>query len=253
MSDVYYRILGYKDKIYEEIICAKNYVPTAKDILIVVHNQIDYLKKCVNSIRKNTENYQIYIWDNASNQETQQWIQEQKDCIFVRSETNEGFIKPNNHLAKISKNPYIILLNSDTEVLPDWDKSLISQIQINKYAQVGYLGGKLNSAGKGVNFLFGDEIDYIPGWCFCISRNIYDEFGLFDEKNLFFAYCEDSDFSLRLLESGKKIYALHLGLVVHHENQTIKTVAKLQDCTKSYEHNHQFVAKKYFHRLNKGL
>jgi len=253
MSDVYYRLNGYKEKIYEEIICASNYRDVSKDILIVVHNQIDYLKKCIQSIRKNTENYQIYIWDNASDQETRQWIEEQKDFFIIRSETNEGFIKPNNYLAKISKNPYLILLNSDTEVLPDWDKALISQIQINNYSQVGYLGGKLNCQGKGVNFLFGNDIDYIPGWCFCIPRQIYDSYGLFDEENLFFAYCEDSDLSLRLLESGKKIYALHLGLVVHHENQTIKAVAKLQDCRKSYEHNHEYVAKKYFHRLNKRL
>ena len=189
MSDVFYRIVGYQDKILDELICTSKYESVEKDILIVVHNQLEYLQKCVDSIRKNTEKYQIYIWDNASNEETKNWISNQNDIICIRSEINEGFIKPNNALAKLSNNPFIILLNSDTEVLKDWDKALISHIQQFNYSQVGYLGGILNSQGKGVKFSFGSEIDYIPGWCFCIPRGVYDQYGLFDEENLFFAYC----------------------------------------------------------------
>lgn len=253
MSDVTYRISGYHDQILQELLCANKYEPAEKDILIVVHNQIEYLKKCVDSVRKNTKKYQIYIWDNASDKETKEWISSQNDIICVRSEINEGFIKPNNALAKMSTNPYIILLNSDTEVLPDWDKAMIAHIQQHNFSQVGYLGGILNSKGKGVKFSFGSEIDYIPGWCFCIPRKIYDEFGLFDEKYLYFAYCEDSDFSMRLLDAKKNIFSLHLGLVIHHENKTIKEVAKTHDCRKSYDHNHEIIEKRYFYKLNQRL
>lgn len=41
------------------------------------------------------------------------------------------------------------------------------------------------------------------------------DFGLFDEENIHFAYCEDSDLSLRIRERGWEVYACHSeGLVL---------------------------------------
>lgn len=252
MNDVIFRIERYNQKILAELDCMSNYQDVYKDILIIVHNQLFYLKKCVESIRRNTKNYQIYIWNNNSDQETKSWIESQKDIICSHHDQNIGFIKPNNELMKISKNPYAILLNSDTEVLPNWDKAMIGQIQQYGYAQVGYLGGKINESGKGTIFNFGSDIDYICGWCFCIPRFIYEKYGLFDEEYLHFAYCEDSDFSLRLTESNEIIYALHLGLVTHHENKTIKEVMKTTDCEASFIHNHEVIKKRWSYRFFKS-
>ena len=59
---------------------------------------------------------------------------------------------------------------------------------------------------------------------------------MFDEQ-LNFAYGEDSDFSLRLKNDKKKIFALYSGLVHHFEN---KTVAKLpaEKLLGNFEKNH---------------
>ena len=55
----------------------------------------------------------------------------------------------------------------------------------------------------------------------CIPREIYNKFGLFDEENLQFAYCEDADFSLRLKDNNKKIYAAYSSNLIHHfQNKT---------------------------------
>lgn len=59
----------FRDQIAEE---ASVIVPqdASKDILIVVHNQLDYVKQCIQSIQEHTNNYHIYIWDNGSDDET---------------------------------------------------------------------------------------------------------------------------------------------------------------------------------------
>jgi GT2 family glycosyltransferase len=120
---------------------------------------------------------------------------------------------------------------------------MISFLKNNKdFAQVGYWGGHLDNTGRGFGGSNGHDIDYVPGWCFCISRDTYKEFGLFSDE-LKFAYFEDSDYSLRLKEAGKKIYALYAPLVHHYQNKTVKTVEKegTVNLRESFEHNHNYV------------
>jgi len=236
----------YSDAVKKELLVTTTYEPVEKDILIVAHNQLEYLKVCVESIRSETEKYNIFVWDNASNKEMQEWLVEQKDIKTVRSEENLGFIVPNNELIKLGNSPYVILLNSDTMVLKDWDKALIAHLQ-GDVAQVGYMGGILDMDGKGKWFNFGTEIDYISGWCFCINRKTYDDFGLFDDNHLEFAYGEDADFSLRLQDAGKSILALHLGLVHHFGNKTILEVSKERDCRITFEKNHSYIKERWKH------
>jgi len=231
------RVFSFPKEIEQELCVAHTYKSTPKDILIVTHDQFDYLRQCVQSIRDNTEDYQIYVWDNGSTEEMRFWLASQPDVIVTRSETNLGFIIPNNRLISQGKSPFVILLNDDTLVYPGWDKALIAHLQNTKASQVGYIGGWLGKDAKGSKFGWGGSVDYIPGWCFAISRQTYQEFGLFDET-LVFAYCEDADFSMRLTAAGKEIYALHLGLVHHFENQTIKNVVDLHDCYASFASNH---------------
>lgn len=249
MNDVIFRVPKYREQILQELLCRGDYKRSTKDILVVAHNQLAYLERCVQSIRKNTSDFTLRIWDNGSEGETSSWISSQKDIVRYRSEDNLGFIVPNNRMASDCKSDYIVLLNSDTEVNPWWDEAMIAQIQTFGYSQVGYLGGRLDSSGKGSEFAFGGDVDYIPGWCFCIPRSVHTRHGLFDEENLEFCYCEDSDLSLRITESGGKIYSLHLGLVIHHENRTILEVGKTRDCRQSYHRNHDYIRKRHGHRL----
>lgn len=237
--------LLYKSQIQEDLETTSKYADVKKDILIVTHNQFQFLKDCINSIRKNTENYQIYIWDNASVGEMKEWIESQSDCRVYRSEENLGFIIPNNELAKKSDSPYIILLNDDTIVKKNWDKALISHLQVKNYSQVGYSGGWLDNSAKGKVGGFGEEIDYVVGWCFAISRETYQKIGLFDDNNLKFAYGEDSDFSLRIKANDGKIYALHLDLVHHFGNSTIISLGANEDRKNSFYQNHKYLLEKW--------
>jgi len=203
----------YRDRVYRPSI----------DINIVVHNELDYLKQCIESIEMHTENYQLYIWDNGSNEETEDYLNSLYARV-IRSEENVGFITSNNILAAEGSGDYIVLLNSDTEVSPNWDVALWSRLhEFSNVSQVGYLGGLLEENGTGGYTNFGSDIDYVLGWGFCIPRGIYQTYGLFD-SGYQFAYFEDADLSLRLKDTGSEIYALYTPLVHHYGNKTASNV-----------------------------
>ena len=230
----------------------------SKDIIIVVHNQLPYFKECIESIRAHTKNFHLYIWDNASRSDTAQYLaglmneyQANPDPNWsievYTSDKNVGFIQPNNELVAWGKSDYVILVNSDTKVFPMWDRALIGHLQEHPgTAQVGFWGGHLDESGIGFGGSNGDYVDYIPGWCFCISRKTYEQFGLFN-KQLVFAYSEDADLSLRLKEAGHRIYALYAPLLHHYQNKTIVEVANEGkiDVQASFDHNHEYIRVKW--------
>lgn len=230
-----------------------------KDIIVVVRDQLDYFKQCIDSIREHTHNFNLYIWDNASGEETKKYIESlQAEWLGIddsdwnlevwTSDVNAGFIEPNNKLAEIGDGDYIIPLNSDTKVFEHWDTAMLACLQNNsQIAQVGYWGGHLDRTGRGFGGDNGMEVDYIPGWCFCIERaTTFKEFGLFN-KQLKFAYCEDADLSLRLKDSGKDIYSLYTPLVYHYQNKTINAVHKEGevDVAATFEHNHKYIESRW--------
>ena len=234
----------------EELLCQSNYQSTTKDIIIVVKDQSSYIKKCLESLYANTSNFSVFIWDNGSSLETkellQSWEQQHDNLYLVRNETNEGFITPNNRLIEVTTAPFIILLNSDTECRVGWSEALIGYLQNHpEIGAVGYEGGLLYKNGMGFSPVSGLYIDYISGCSLAIPRYIYEEFGLFDEENLKFAYCEDADFCLRLKEGGKAIYVLSLELVKHHANVTTRAVLKTLDITQEFISNHEYINKRH--------
>jgi hypothetical protein len=252
-------------KVKEELKLGQKCKEIWKDIIIVVRNQLDYFRECIESIQANSTNYHLYIWDNASDQNTVNYIEKlvlsynltkpsNWNITHIRSDANIGFIQPNNELASLGDSPYLVLLNSDTKVFENWDNTMVAFLEENpEVAQVGYWGGFLDSTGRGFGGSNGFEIDYVPGWCCCISRETYEKFGLFDEK-LKFAYCEDSDFSLRLKESGKKIYSLYAPLVHHYQNKTVKEVEKegTLDLRATFDHNHSYFKERWKDYLKEG-
>jgi len=227
------------------------------DIIMVVRGQFPYVKQCVESIQKNTRNgYHLYLWDNGSDEITAKYLQslaQEENVTLHREEENIGFLIPNNRLVELGSSPYIILINSDCEVREGWAGFLTDWLKDNPNCeQVGYLGGYLDETGRGVSCGQGGSVDYICGHCFCISRKFYEEFGLFDEENLNFAYCEDSDFSMRIRESGKDIHALHLDMVVHYGNKTaIPVLTENPELNKIIENNHAYLRKRWGKYLKK--
>jgi hypothetical protein len=244
------------NKIKEELLNVDLAGNIQKDILIVVYDQYEYVKNCINSIYKNTKNFNLHIWNNNSKNKTSDYLNKLKDnkknVSLYNSKENVGFIIPNNRMIECTNSPYVILLNSDTEVRENWDKVLIGFLEKNKdVCATGFQGGILNKEGLGIDKSFGYDIDYICGYCMAIPRRTYEEFGLFDEENLKFAYCEDSDFSLRIREQNKKIYACYsTDHVVHFCNKTSLEVVKEKNIKPIIQENLSYLRKRWSKYLN---
>ena len=249
LNNTYENFEKHFSNVRNELQNAQLYQEVHKDILIVVKDQISYFKDCIESIQTHTKNYHLYIWDNGSQEETRVYINSlsSDNITTVRTENNTGFIFPNNEMISWGNSEYIILLNSDTKVFEYWDSAMIAVLRNEPHVkQVGYWGGHLDSDGRGFGGSNGYDVDYIPGWCFCIARSTYEENGLFS-PHLSFAYCEDADFSLRLKEKGGKIYALHAPLVHHYQNKTIIEVEKQGeiDVRATFEQNHKYLKSRW--------
>lgn len=239
------------EKIKEELLLIDYAKDIQKDILIVVHNEYQFIKNCIDSIYKNTKNFNLFIWDNNSDKKTKEYLNKisnkNKNIKLYNSEENIGFIVPNNRMIEDTDSPYVVLLNSDTEVRPYWDKVLIGFLEKNKeVGAVGFEGGIVNEEGLGVSRNYGYEIDYVCGFCLCLPRKIYEEFGLFDENNIKFAYCEDSDFCFRLREKNKKIYACYSSdLVFHYGNRTSLSVMQKINLNERVGNNLNYLQKRW--------
>jgi GT2 family glycosyltransferase len=222
-----------RTKMIEDLGVLARYEPAHKDIFVVVHNQLEYVRPCLESVLARTENFTLWVWNNNSGVETSRYLDRLADDGKIKLHNyayNDGFIKPCNRIFTLGKAPYAVLLNSDTEVAEGWDRAMIAYLQANEnVGVVGYQGGVLDENGRGGKVGSGYGVDYIAGWCLAVRRSDIT-LPLFDSKNLTFAYGEDSDLALRLREKGLVPYAIHLGLVMHHGNKTVLEVSRRKPC-----------------------
>ena len=97
-------------------------------ILIPTWNNLSYLKTCIESIRKNsTFSHQIIVHVNEGADGTIDWLQ-QENIEFTQSEKNIGICFAVNQSAALATADYILYINDDMYVLPDWDKNLMNKI-----------------------------------------------------------------------------------------------------------------------------
>ncbi len=98
-------------------------------ILIPTWNNLDYLRLCIESIYKNSRfKHQIIIHVNEGNDGTVDWLKEQK-ISFTRTGSNVGICFGLNLARTLVETDYILYMNDDMYVLPDWDKYLLEEIE----------------------------------------------------------------------------------------------------------------------------
>jgi len=108
-------------------------------LIIVSYNNTGLLRECVRSIFAQTFNsYEIIIVDNASDDESVQYLHSLQGCKIFFNGNNLGFAKANNIGYSNSMGEWIILLNNDT-VLPKNFLLQTSEI-ISKNRSVDILG-----------------------------------------------------------------------------------------------------------------
>jgi len=218
-------------------------------IVIVNYNGEIFLKKCLTSVLKtNYPNIEVIVVDNGSTDGSSQLLRSlasESRIKVIMSKTNLGFAEGNNIGIQLATGDYIVFLNSDTIVEPNWITELINVLESDftiGAAQSKLLlmdsPSRLDSAGNFSNF-YGDtfarglsekdegqylceEIFTCKGASMIIRNKILEKIGAFDSD--YFTYYEDTDLCWRIRLAGYKIMFVPASIVYHKGSGSIPIV-----------------------------
>ncbi len=196
-----------------------------KVFIIVLHyKNWNDTNECLESLKKiDYDNFEIIVIDN--------------------DKENRGFAGGNNIGIKqaLKKGAeYILLLNNDTVIEPNFLKKLVEVGESDK--EIGILGpmiyeygtNKIHFAGGRINWLCTKgihlnpksqvlnpkETDYITGACMLVKREVIEKIGLMDED--YFLYFEDVDWCVKARKAGYKCVLVPKAKIQHKVSASTK-------------------------------
>ena len=255
---IFYFILGQRSKvinrrkkaIFSDVLEVKRKIDCQSlnqhkeniNIIICVHNALEDIKVCLESIKKyTTDPYSLIIVDDGSDKPTKILLENSRpnfiDYHLIRNDVAKGYTFAANMGMKASNAQYLILLNSDTIVGPEWIDRLYRAITLEE--NIGIVGPLSNTASwqsvpdlssngdwslnplpfnlsaekmsKLVSKYSGCVLPDVPllnGFCLMIKKAVIDQIGFFDEDNFGQGYGEEDDFTIRAEKHGwKKVIA----------------------------------------------
>lgn len=208
-------------------------------IIILNYNGDNYLQDCIDSIIRETNlPYEIIIVDNNSPDNSGQNFSSKYPKIkFILNKKNVGVPGGLNIGIKNASGNFIVLLNNDLILMPNWLDNFFRAYE--KYGDALYQPKSLklkdptilDGTGCMINiFGFGfarnkgirdegkydvmEEISYASGTCMFAPKRIFDKIGFFDPT--FFAYHEELDLGWRARIFGYSSYYVPQSLIHHH-------------------------------------
>lgn len=211
-------------------------------IIILTVTNADILKRCVNSIIKNTNNYELILIGNNPDDRVKDYISGLNDInakVIINSE-NKGYPYGCNQGIKLATHDYICFLNDDTVVSKNWLAKLQKTFDIKNDCGIAspttcYSNGiqcDWNIAPRRFE-MTDDNIssyasnlkeDYIQtiiyGFCMLTKKSILDKVGGFDYKLYGVGNSEETDLQWRLEQVGYKSYWAKQSYVHHLTHST---------------------------------
>lgn len=256
-------------------------------IIILNRNGLNHLKILFNDFSKksNYSNFEIIVVDNASTDDSVNYLKSLSDLKIkiIENDENVSFAKGNNDAISIAEGEYILLLNNDIEPSYGWLNELMGTMLYND--NVGAVGAKLlypyirDSNNHKYSFTIqhaGDIIrENINNGCLYEAHNqnkyakdVFDSSISVNRKCLlvtgavlltkkeiylelggldenYWYGYEDVDFNLRLYEKGYDVIFASAALLFHHESATPKK--------SKYLNNHKVLCEKWSDFLFKKL
>jgi O-antigen biosynthesis protein len=213
-------------------------------VVIPVFNQLSFTHACLTSLQAVQEQprFEVIIVDDCSTDRTAKLVPQIPGLIYLRNETNSGFIVSCNLGAKKARGKYLVFLNNDTVVKPGWLSPLLDTFAEEPRAGIVgskliYPDGRLQEAGgiiwqdaSGWNYgKFGDpekpeynylrEVDYCSAAALMIPKSLFHSLGGFDSRYAP-AYYEDTDLAFKVRRAGYKVLYQPLSEVIHYEGAT---------------------------------
>jgi len=182
----------------------------------------------------------VVLADNGSTDDSIKCVEEKfkgnPKLKIVMNTKNYGFAEGNNQAIKHATGQYLIFLNNDAEVEPQWIKELINVMEADPTIGVAqskilsmdmvhiqtvgnlldpvlltYLAGYDEKDNGQFSKVF--EITFASGASFITRRELIEKIGLFDPK--YFFYHDDCDFGWRVRLAGYKIVVVPSSVIYH--------------------------------------
>lgn len=205
-------------------------------IIILNYNGRAWLEPCLESVRGTKYgNYTVLLVDNDSTDDSLDLVRRGfPEVVIIANESNLGFSEGNNRgmrRAIAEGAEYVVLLNPDTIVEPDWLSRLIeigegdASIGILGAVQLNYEGTDFNSWTMTAFPELIDElrdprtarawipVDWVEGACLAIRREALERIGMLDP--IYFAFYEEIDLCRRAVCAGYQV-ALAPGARIRH-------------------------------------
>jgi len=116
-------------------------------ILIPSYNNLEYLKTCINSLKKNSKyTHQIIVHINEGTDGSLEYVKE-NNFEYTYSENNIGMPKALNKSSKLAKFDYILISHDDFYYCPGWDEVLVAEVNLMNHKNY-YLSSTMVGAGQ---------------------------------------------------------------------------------------------------------
>lgn len=213
-------------------------------IITVNYNQSQVTCELLKSLNKVTyPNLEVIVVDNASQDDDPKMIKRRyPNIVLIENPINYGFAAGNNMGIMASNGEYVMFLNNDTEVRPDFMEPLIQKFKDNPKAgaitpkirffhtpdTIQYAGYTAMNPITVRNFAYGymeedlgqhdkDRITpYAHGAAMMVPMDLIRKIGMM--SYIFFLYYEEADYCDRIRRAGFDIYYVHNSLVYHKES-----------------------------------
>lgn len=224
-------------------------------VITLNFNGVSDTTACIVSVLKTTyPNFTHVVVDNGSKNDERKTLQQKftnKRLQLLRNKKNKGFSEGNNQIIRKVDAQYVVLLNNDTVVEPEWLTELVAAAEKDK--NIAACQAKIRSLTKPTYFEYagaaGGFIDKL-GYPYCRGRVgffIEKDKGQYDVamdifwgsgtclllrvsalKNIellpndFFFYHEETDLCWRLNNKGQRIVFVPKAVVYHKGGSTSK-------------------------------
>ena len=218
-------------------------------IIILNYNAGNLLLNCVDSVFKSTyPNFEVLVVDNISTDNSHIVCKEKFEKIhLIKNKENLGYCEGNNVGIRNADGEFIVILNPDTIVEPDWLNHLMSAyskfgeglyqpkfFSLNEKLVLQSTGNMLHIFGFGFARDKGkaddekiksvEKINYASGTCLFTSKIVLDKVGLLDP--FLFLYHDDLDLGWRAAQIGINSFYVPQSIIYHAESYSIKWSSK---------------------------
>ena len=194
-------------------------------IVIPTYNNLDYLKLCLKSLKKNSSyKHEIIIHINDGSDGTLNFVRA-NNFQYTISDDNIGLCSSINKAAKLVSNEFILYSHDDMYFCPNWDKVLLDEVKSLNHDKF-YLSGTMIEPNSGhIVSDFGTDLDTFKedelllkyksinfydhqGTHFAphlVSKKMWNKVGGFSEE-FNPGIASDPDFNMKLWKEGVRIF-----------------------------------------------